>query len=79
MLNGPDGTAHKAPNVICLHEQDNGIGWKHTNWRTGRAIVTRRRELVIQFILTVANYEYVFNVSHGTYQVPTPIHMDHPS
>jgi primary-amine oxidase len=48
------------PNVICLHEQDNGIGWKHTNWRTGRAVVTRHRELVVQFILTLANYEYVF-------------------
>jgi primary-amine oxidase len=46
--------------VICLHEQDNGIGWKHTNWRTGRAVVTRNRELVVQFILTLANYEYVF-------------------
>ncbi|TEA19129.1 Copper amine oxidase 1 [Colletotrichum sidae] len=61
VLNRPDGTAHASRNVICLHEQDNGIGWKHTNWRTNRAVVTRRRELVIQFILTVANYEYVFN------------------
>lgn len=49
-----------APNVICLHEQDNGIGWKHTNWRTGRAVVTRQRELVVQFIITLANYEYIF-------------------
>ncbi|KAI1622411.1 copper amine oxidase 1 [Exophiala viscosa] len=57
---GPDGSAKVAPNVICLHEQDNGIGWKHTNWRTGRAVVTRSRELVVQFIITLANYEYVF-------------------
>lgn len=49
-----------APNVICLHEQDNGIGWKHTNWRTGRAVVTRSRELVVQFVITLANYEYIF-------------------
>jgi primary-amine oxidase len=48
------------PNVVCLHEQDNGIGWKHTNWRTGRAVVTRNRELVVQFIITLANYEYIF-------------------
>jgi hypothetical protein len=46
-----------SPNVVCLHEQDNGIGWKHTNWRTGRAVVTRHRELVVQFIITLANYE----------------------
>ncbi|UPK94782.1 hypothetical protein LCI18_005717 [Fusarium solani-melongenae] len=56
-----EGNATATKNVICLHEQDNGINWKHTNWRTGRAVVTRRRELVVQFIITLANYEYVFN------------------
>lgn len=60
MTTGPDGTGEVAKNVVCLHEQDNGIGWKHTNWRTGRAVVTRRRELVFQFIITLANYEYAF-------------------
>ncbi|KAA8641336.1 uncharacterized protein ATNIH1004_002004 [Aspergillus tanneri] len=30
------------------------------NWRTGRAVVTRNRELIVQFIITLANYEYVF-------------------
>lgn len=54
------GAPQRAPSVVCLHEQDNGIGWKHTNFRTGRAVVTRQRELVVQFILTLANYEYVF-------------------
>ena len=56
----PEGKAKVNPNVICLHEQDNGISWKHTNWRTGRAVVTRSRELVVQFIITLANYEYIF-------------------
>ncbi|KAJ1335801.1 primary-amine oxidase [Microdochium nivale] len=51
-------TLHK--NVVCLHEQDNGIGWKHTNFRTNRAVVTRLRELVVQYIVTLANYEYIF-------------------
>jgi len=46
-------------NVVCIHEQDAGIGWKHTNYRTGRAAVVRNRELVIQSIITVANYEYI--------------------
>ncbi|EER27933.1 hypothetical protein D8B26_005949 [Coccidioides posadasii str. Silveira] len=49
-----------APNVVCIHEQDNGIGWKHTNFRTDRPVVTRYRELVIQYIITLGNYEYVF-------------------
>jgi hypothetical protein len=57
---GSNGEPTVHPNVVCLHEQDNGIGWKHTNWRTGRAVVTRMRELVVQFIITLANYEYVF-------------------
>ena len=56
----PDGTAKRSPNVVCLHEQENGIGWKHTKWRTGRAVVIRPRELVIQFIITLANFEYIF-------------------
>ncbi|KAL2867330.1 putative copper amine oxidase [Aspergillus lucknowensis] len=60
IVTGPDGTAKRLPNAICLHEQDNGIGWKHSNWRTGRAVVTRNRELVVQFVITLANYEYVF-------------------
>ncbi|PLB35229.1 putative copper amine oxidase [Aspergillus candidus] len=60
MATGPDGRPQKLPNAICLHEQDGGIGWKHSNWRTGRAVVTRNRELVVQFIITLANYEYVF-------------------
>ncbi|PPJ59462.1 hypothetical protein CBER1_02401 [Cercospora berteroae] len=47
------------PNVVCIHEQDGGIGWKHTNYRTGRAAIVRNRELVLQSIITVANYEYI--------------------
>lgn len=45
--------------LILEYTEDNGIGWKHTNWRTGRAVVTRNRELVVQFIITLANYECV--------------------
>jgi primary-amine oxidase len=60
VLTEPDGRSSISKNVICLHEQDNGIGWKHTNFRTQRAVVSRSRELVIQFIITLANYEYIF-------------------
>ena len=49
------------PNVICVHEQDAGILWKHTNYRTNRAVVVRNRELVLQSILTVSNYEYILS------------------
>lgn len=60
VMTTPDGTPSVSKNVVCLHEQDNGIGWKHTNYRTDRAVVTRSRELVVQFIITLANYEYIF-------------------
>ena len=53
------GNPLEMPNVVCIHEQDNEIGWKHTNYRTGRAAVVRNRELVVQSIITVANYEYI--------------------
>jgi primary-amine oxidase len=54
------GDPLKMPNVVCCHEQDDGILWKHTNFRTGNAVVTRSRLLVLQTIITVSNYEYVF-------------------
>lgn len=47
-------------NVICLHEQDNGLQHKHTNYRNNAATVVRNRQLVVQMICTVANYEYIF-------------------
>ncbi|KAH7150663.1 copper amine oxidase-like protein [Fusarium sp. MPI-SDFR-AT-0072] len=53
------GDIVEKPNCICIHEQDSGIGWKHTNFRTNNASVTRARELVLQSIMTVANYEYI--------------------
>ncbi|KAI9750798.1 MAG: protein transport protein bet1 [Chaenotheca gracillima] len=60
VMTDPSGNPSTSKNVVCLHEQDNGIGWKHTNFRTDRAVVTRARELVVQFVITLANYEYVF-------------------
>ena len=47
-------------NAVCLHEEDNGILWKHTDWRTGEVEVRRSRRLVVSFISTVGNYEYAF-------------------
>lgn len=52
------GSSVVVPNTVCLHEQDAGILYKHVNYRTGAKVVARRREFVVQFIATVANYEY---------------------
>ena len=46
--------------MVCCHEQDDGILWKHTNFRTQNPVVTRSRILVLQTIITVSNYEYIF-------------------
>ncbi|KAK0633997.1 copper amine oxidase [Immersiella caudata] len=56
----PSGLPVKTPNVICCHEIDDGILWKHTNTRTGNAAVARSRVLVLQTIITASNYEYIF-------------------
>ncbi|PLR79923.1 tyramine oxidase [Bacillus canaveralius] len=55
-----NGGIHKIPNAICLHEEDYGIAWKHTDWRTNDVEVRRSRRLVISFFTTVANYDYGF-------------------
>ncbi|KAL4881325.1 copper amine oxidase [Aspergillus karnatakaensis] len=55
-----EGVPIKLPRVICCHEIDDGILWKHTNYRTNNAVVGRSRVLVLQTIITVSNYEYIF-------------------
>ncbi len=55
-----EGEATTIPNAICMHEEDYGIAWKHTDFRTGEMEVRRSRRLVISFFTTVANYDYGF-------------------
>jgi primary-amine oxidase len=54
------GNVTPLKNVVCLHEEDFGILWKHTDWRTGQSEVRRSRRLSVSFIATVGNYEYGF-------------------
>jgi primary-amine oxidase len=54
------GEVVKMPNVVCMHEEDYGILWKHVDWRTNQTEVRRSRRLVVSFIATVGNYEYGF-------------------
>ncbi|GGN22050.1 primary-amine oxidase [Halarchaeum nitratireducens] len=55
------GDVNVIPNAICLHEEDYGTLWKHTDWRTENTEVRRNRRLVISFVATVGNYDYQFN------------------
>ena len=48
-------------NAICMHEEDFGILWKHTDRRLpNEPEVRRSRRLVISSVSTVENYEYGF-------------------
>ncbi|WP_433507053.1 primary-amine oxidase [Pseudonocardia halophobica] len=58
--NDQEGRPVTIPNAICMHEEDHGISWKHTDFRTEKAEVRRSRRLVISCIATVGNYEYGF-------------------
>ncbi|KAK9771660.1 putative Amine oxidase [Seiridium cardinale] len=59
-LSNSNGEIVEKPNAICMHEIDDGIGWKHTNNATHQVSIVRSRVLVLQTILTVGNYEYIF-------------------
>ncbi|MGI8926251.1 MAG: primary-amine oxidase [Tepidiformaceae bacterium] len=47
-------------NAICLHEEDYGMLWKHTDSAAGVTEVRRSRRLVLSSVATVGNYEYGF-------------------
>lgn len=47
-------------NAVCMHEEDFGILWKHTDRRLNKPEVRRSRRLVISSVSTVENYEYGF-------------------
>ena len=49
----------RIPNVVCMHEEDYGILWKHTTME-GRSDVRRSRRFVISYFSTIGNYDYGF-------------------
>ena len=66
------GEATTIKNAICIHEEDAGILFKHTDFRDESTTVTRARKLLISHIFTAANYEYcVYWIFHqdGTIQL----------
>jgi primary-amine oxidase len=66
------GAATTIKNAICIHEEDAGILFKHTDFRDDAVIVTRARKLIVSHVFTAANYEYcVYWIFHqdGTVQL----------
>ena len=54
------GNPRTLRNAICMHEEDFGVLWKHSDLWTGSQEVRRQRRLVISFFTTVGNYDYGF-------------------
>lgn len=60
VLTDSRGEVAVTENAVCLHEEDFGVLWKHTDWRRDHVDVRRSRRLVLSFFTTVDNYEYGF-------------------
>lgn len=60
VLADENGEPTTVENAICIHEEDAGILWKHTDVVTGSVDVRRSRRLVVSFIATIGNYHYGF-------------------
>jgi primary-amine oxidase len=60
VVTGETGEPRVVPNAICVHEEDAGILWKHTDIFNGSAQSRRQRRLVVSYFTTVGNYDYGF-------------------
>ncbi|MFT4041553.1 MAG: primary-amine oxidase [Gordonia sp. (in: high G+C Gram-positive bacteria)] len=54
------GSPRTLRNAVCMHEEDYGVLWKHTDLWAGSNETRRQRRLVISFFTTVGNYDYGF-------------------
>jgi primary-amine oxidase len=54
------GAPQEISNAVCIHEEDFGILWKHTDMFNGSAQTRRQRRLVVSSWATVGNYDYGF-------------------
>ncbi len=54
------GEPYEIKNAVCMHEEDFGLLWKHTDARTGKMRAVRSRRLVISALSTIGNYVYGF-------------------
>ncbi len=54
------GNPREIHQAICIHEEDFGLLWKHTDEWAGHRSTRRQRRLVVSFFTTVGNYDYGF-------------------
>jgi primary-amine oxidase len=58
-VNDERGDAKVLENAICIHEEDYGVLYKHTDGAGNREVV-RSRRLVVSWFATLDNYDYGF-------------------
>jgi primary-amine oxidase len=58
---GEAGNATEVRRAVAIFERDGGVLWKHTDMESGSTESRRARELVLSWIATAGNYEYIFN------------------
>jgi primary-amine oxidase len=55
-----EGQPREVTNAVCMHEEDHGVLWKHTDLFTESQETRRQRRLVVSFFITIGNYDYGF-------------------
>jgi primary-amine oxidase len=54
------GRPYRVRNAVCIHEEDTGVAWRHTDIGAGTNEVRRGRRLVVSSFATAGNYDYGF-------------------
>ncbi|OZM77729.1 primary-amine oxidase [Pseudonocardia sp. MH-G8] len=54
------GAPKTITNAICMHEEDYGVLWKHSDMFTGSRETRRQRRMVFSFFTPIGNYDYGF-------------------
>lgn len=73
MLADKNGDPITVKKAVCMHEEDTSTAWKHVEYRNGSNDMRRGRRLVLQFVATVANYDYIFCTVH--FKAMISVHM----
>lgn len=60
VINDESGAPRTLKNAICMHEEDYGVLWKHSDYYTGSRETRRQRRLVVSSFTTIGNYDYGF-------------------
>ncbi len=77
-VTGHAGEPFEIKKAVCLHEEDAGIVWKHTELRTMHPESRRSRRLVISTMATVGAVPaalHLFSLTRTVYFAPAFLHL----